>query len=169
MSLAIASSDYRRAAAGGAPAATACGAHIRVAQASYHGAATRPGQGTLESVPTIAVLDDDASTRDALAGMLRDLFPRARVIGARVDDARVFAERDGVTLVLTGLAAVARVRPRLPVGARVVALTREMGPDTLVRAEALGVAASMRAPATPGTLQAVLEPMLGRDGARDPD
>jgi hypothetical protein len=120
-------------------------------------------------VPTIAVLDDDASTRDALAGMLRDLFPRARVIGARVDDARVFAERDGVTLVLTGLAAVARVRPRLPVGARVVALTREMGPDTLVRAEALGVAASMRAPATPGTLQAVLEPMLGRDGARDPD
>ena len=57
---------------------------------------------------------------------------------------------------------------RLPAGARVIALTREMGPDTLLRAEALGVAASMRAPATTRGLQAVLEPML-QDGARDPD
>ena len=56
--------------------------------------------------------------------------------------------------------------------ALVIALTREMGPDTLLRAEALGVAASMRAPATPQRLQVVLEPLLGRDGAsraRDPD
>ena len=118
-------------------------------------------------MPTITVLDDDASTRDALVGMLRDLFPRTRVIGARVDEALGAAERDAVTLVLTELAAVERIRRRLPAGARVIALTREMGPDTLLRAEALGVAASVRAPATTRGLQAVLEPML-RDGARDP-
>jgi CheY-like chemotaxis protein len=120
-------------------------------------------------VPTIAVLDDDASTRDALAGMLRDLFPRARVIAARVDDAATVAERDAVTVVLVELAAVERVRRRLSAGARVVALTSEMGPDTLLRAEALGVAASVRAPATSRSLRAVLEPMLGADGARDRD
>ena len=100
--------------------------------------------------------------------MLRDLFPRARVIAARIDEAAAAAERDASTLVLTELAAVERVRRRLP-GARVVALTREMGPDTLLRAEALGVAASVRAPATSRRLQVVLEPMLGRDGAREQD
>ncbi len=138
----------------------------------------------------IVVLDEDASARDALAGMLRDMFPRARVIGARLDDAAGVAGRDAATpavtdttpvvtdttpvvtdttLVVTGLAAVARVRPRLPAGARVIALTREMGPDTLLRAEALGVAAAMRAPATSRGLQAVVESMLGRDGPRNPD
>ena len=120
-------------------------------------------------MPTIAVLDDDASTRDALAVMLRDLFPRARVIAARVDDAATVAERDVVTVVLIGLAAVERVGRPLSTAVRVVALTREMGPDTLLRAEALGVAASVRAPATSRSLRAVLEPMLGPDGVRDRD
>ena len=120
-------------------------------------------------MPTIAVLDDDASTRDALVGMLRDLFPLARVIAARVDDAAAVGERDAGTLVLIELAAIERARRWLPAGARVVALTREMGPDTLLRAEALGVAASVRAPATIRSLRAVLELVLGPDGARDPD
>jgi CheY-like chemotaxis protein len=120
-------------------------------------------------VPTIAVLDDDAATRDALARVLRDLFPRARVIAARVGDAAAAAGRDAAPLVLIELAAVERVRRRLSAGARVVALTREMGPDTLLRAEALGVAASVRAPASSRSLRAVLEPMLGRAEARDPD
>ena len=119
-------------------------------------------------MPTIAVLDDDAAAREALVGMLRDLFPRAQLIAGRIDEAATVAERDAMTLVLTELTAVERVRRRLP-GARVVALTREMGPDTLLRAEALGIAASVRAPATSRRLQAVLEPMLGRVGARDPD
>ena len=119
-------------------------------------------------MPTIAVIDDEASTRDTLAGTLRDLFPRVPVIGARVDETLVIAERNPVTLVLTELAAVERVRRRLPAGARVIALTREMGPDTLLRAEALGVAAAVRAPATAQRLQAVLEPMLRRGGAWDP-
>jgi len=43
----------------------------------------------------------------------------------------------------------------------VVALTREMSPDTLMRAEALGVAGALRAPAGAEQLAAVLGPMLG--------
>jgi CheY-like chemotaxis protein len=120
-------------------------------------------------VPTIVVLDDDAATRDALTGMLRDLFPRARVIGARMNDAAGVAEHGATTLVVTELAAVEGVRRRLPPSATVIALTREMGPDTLLRAEALGVAAAVRAPVTTRGLQAVLEPMLGRGEARDRD
>jgi len=120
-------------------------------------------------VSTIVVVDDDASERNALAGMLRDLFPRARVIGVRMDDPTGVAEGDAAMLVVTELTAVERVRHRLPASARVIALTREMGPDTLLRAEALGVAATVRAPATMRGLRAVLEPMLGRDRASDPD
>ena len=122
-------------------------------------------------MPTILILEDDASTRDALAAILGELFPRAHVIGARVDAGPGVAERDA-TLVLAELDAVERVRRRLPAGALVIALTREMGPDTLLRAETLGVAASVRAPATTQRLRVVLEPMLGRDGvsrALDPE
>jgi len=123
-------------------------------------------------VPTILILEDDASARDALAGTLRDLVPRARVIATRVDASSGVADGDeAVSLVLTGLAAVEEVRRWLP-KARVIALTRDMGPDTLLRAEALGVTASVRAPATSERLRVVLDPILGRDeasGARDPD
>jgi len=44
---------------------------------------------------------------------------------------------------------------------RVVALTPEMGPATLMRAEAAGVRAMLRAPATAEGLRAVLEPIVG--------
>src|SRR5262245_58150429 len=117
--------------------------------------------GTLGSVPTIVVVDDDASERNALAGMLRDVFPPARVVGGRTDDPAGVHERDAAVLVVAELTVVERVRHRLPVSARVLALTREMGPETLLRAEALGVAAVVRAPATTRRLRAVLESMLG--------
>ncbi len=124
-------------------------------------------------MPTILILEDDASAREALAGMLRDLFPRAHVIATRVDASSGVVDGDeAVTLVLTGLAAVEEARRWLPKRARVIALTRDMGPDTLLRAEALGVTASVRAPATSERLRVVLDPILGRDeasGARDPD
>ena len=44
--------------------------------------------------------------------------------------------------------------------ARTVALTHAMGPDILMRAEALGVRASLRAPASAAHLRSVLGPML---------
>ena len=42
----------------------------------------------------------------------------------------------------------------------VVALTREMSPDTLMRAEALGAAGALRTPSGADQLAAVLGPML---------
>jgi len=116
-------------------------------------------------MPSILVLGDDASTRDALVDALRALFPRARVVAMPVDAAPEAVEREGATIVLADMTAVEGVlrRRRSRAGARVVALTRAMGPDTLMKAEALGVDASLRAPVSPRQLQAVLGPML--DGA----
>src|SRR5256885_16558194 len=101
--------------------------------------------GTLGSVPTILILEDDASTRDALAAMLGELFPRAHVIGARVDAGPGVAERD-VTLVLAELDAVERVRRRLPAGGLVPAVPRGVGPGTPFRAQTPGGPAPARAP-----------------------
>ena len=114
-------------------------------------------------MPSILVLGDDASTRNALVDALRALFPRARVVAMPVDAAPEAVEREGATtIVLADMTAVERVlrRRRSRAGARVVALTREMGPDTLMRAEALGVCASLRAPASAEHLRTVLGPML---------
>src|SRR5262245_66347745 len=82
-----------------------------------------PASGTLGSVPTILILEDDASARDALAGMLRDIFPRASVIATRVDASSGVADGDeAVTLVLTGLADGEETRRWLPKRDRVSAL-----------------------------------------------
>ena len=110
-------------------------------------------------MPVIVVLDDDAERRAALTEQLRRLFPRTRVTAGteaeleRGEDARI---------VLTGLAVAERIglRPRR-LALRVVALTPEMGPATLRRAEAAGVYATLRAPATTEGLRAVLEPIVG--------
>jgi CheY-like chemotaxis protein len=111
-------------------------------------------------MPTIVVLDDDAATRERLAATLRRLFPEARVATARVDAGADVVERERASIVLADVAAVEHIRRWAPPSARVVALTREMGPDTLLRAERLGVDASVRAPARAAQLQTVLEPML---------
>src|SRR5262249_56058482 len=105
--------------------------------------------GYTRSVPTILILEDDASARNALVGMLRDLFPRTRVFATRVDASSDIADGDeAATLVLTGLAAVEEARRRLPKSAGVIALTRDMGPDTLLTAEALAVTPSVPPPPT---------------------
>jgi ribonuclease D len=109
---------------------------------------------------TILVLDDDAPAREELAETLRRLFPQARVLATGVD-ARSHVDGDAGPIILTDVAALERVRRWVPASARVVALTREMGLATLLRAEAFDVAASLRVPAGAGHLQAVLEPMLG--------
>ena len=131
-------------------------------------------------MPVILVLDDDAPARAALAEQLGRLFPHVQVLtGTPAELARVevrAASRRGAgappaearrhsedgSIVLTGLADAERIasRSRGPV-LRVVALTPEMGPATLMRAEAAGVRAMLRAPATAEGLRAVLEPIVG--------
>ena len=83
-----------------------------------------------------------------------------RGAGAPPAEARRHIE-DG-SIVLTGLADAERIasRSRGPV-LRVVALTPEMGPATLMRAETAGVRATLRAPATAEGLRTVLEPIVG--------
>ena len=83
-----------------------------------------------------------------------------RGAGAPPAEARRHIE-DG-SIVLTGLADAERIANRSRGRVlRVVALTPEMGPATLMRAEAAGVRATLRAPATAEGLRAVLEPIVG--------
>ena len=112
-------------------------------------------------MPVILVLADDTATRDALTDTLRRLFPRARVIATRTDAEPATVEREAATVILTTLPIVERLcRETACLAARTVALTHAMGPDTLMRAEALGVRASLRAPASAEHLRTVLGPML---------
>ena len=119
-------------------------------------------------MPVIFVLDDDASTRDDLAETLRRLFPRARVVPAGTDPGPELLEREGESVILlAGLPVAERIcRHGASPAMRVVALTPEMGPDTLMRAEALGVFALLRAPTTAERLQMALGPMLDGSASR---
>jgi len=122
-------------------------------------------------MPVILVLDDDAPARAALAEQLGRLFPHVQVLsgtpaelarGAGAPPAEARRHIENGSIVLTGLADAERIasRSRGPV-LRVIALTPEMGPATLMRAEAAGVRATLRAPATAEGLRAVLEPIVG--------
>ncbi|PYN31518.1 MAG: hypothetical protein DME01_24065 [Candidatus Rokuibacteriota bacterium] len=119
-------------------------------------------------MPVILVLDDEGAARDGLVETLRRLFTQARVVTAR-DDARLeVVAREGASVVLASLSAAERLcREGAPPGVPVVALTSEMSPDTLLRAEALGIAGALRAPAGAEQLGAVLGPMLGGPPRRD--
>jgi DNA-binding NarL/FixJ family response regulator len=113
-------------------------------------------------MPVILVLDNDGAARDALVATLRELFPRARAVAARAETAREAVARENPRLVLASLDAAERLcRAGAPTGVPVVALTREMSPDTLLRAEALGIAGALRAPASAERLGTALRPMLG--------
>jgi DNA-binding NarL/FixJ family response regulator len=117
-------------------------------------------------MPVILVLDDDGAARDALVATLRDLFTQVRVAVECGEAGREAVAREGASVVLASLGAAERLcRAGAPPGVPVVALTREMSPDTLLRAEALGLAGALRAPADADRLAAALGPMLG--GSRD--
>ena len=112
-------------------------------------------------MPVILVLEDDTATREALTETLRRLFPRSRVIATRTDAEPATVERQGANVVLATLPIAERFcRATSCLAARTVALTPAMGPDTLMRAEALGVRASLRAPASAEHLRTVLGLML---------
>jgi len=113
-------------------------------------------------MPVILVLFDDGAARDALVATLSDLFPRARVVAACGETAREAVARENPSVVLASLDAAERLRRAgAPPGVPVVALTREMSPDTLLRAEALGIAGALRVPAGAERLAAALGPLLG--------
>jgi ribonuclease D len=135
-----------------------------VAHASYHGRRRLPVGVHSGLMSTILVVEDDARTREEMTETLGRLFPRTRVIATAVDVQPGVVGNDAAPIVLADVAVLERVRRWAPANTRVVALTREMGPATLLRAEALGVDASLRAPTRAEHLQAVLGPIL--DGVR---
>lgn len=112
-------------------------------------------------MPVILVLEDDSATRNGLVDTLRSLFAGARVASGRSDAAPGIVTVERADVVLASMSAVERLsRSGAPEGVVVVALTREMSPATLMRAETLGVAGTVRVPAGAEQLTAVLGPIM---------
>src|SRR5262245_41359838 len=134
----------------------------RNAQASYHAVPRRPGaRSTLGGMPVLLVLEDDSATRNGLVDALRSLYAGVRVAAARSDAAPGIVTVERADVVLASMPAVERLyRNGAPEGVTVVALTREMSPATLMRAEPLGVAGSVRVPAGAEQRTAVLGPIM---------
>ncbi|MBM3218774.1 MAG: response regulator [Candidatus Rokubacteria bacterium] len=118
----------------------------------------------------IMVVEDDADTRLAIGEYLKTVFPDARIVMSESGEA--------------GLELARRTRPRVIVldlrlrgiggfefaerlktdpgaaGVAIVALTGDMSPDTLMKAEAAGFKAFLRKPADMDRLEMVLRPLL---------
>jgi len=115
---------------------------------------------------SILVVEDDLDTRQALGEYLATLFPEARVLMTDSGETGLeLARRTRPSVVLLDLHLKAmggfefaeRLRA-LPAGADVpiVALTGDMSPDTLLKAEAAGFVAFLRKPADMDRLETVL-------------
>src|SRR5712691_5883555 len=118
----------------------------------------------------IMVVEDDTDTRQAIGEYLKTVFPEARIVMSESGEA--------------GLELARRTRPRVIVldlrlrgidgfefaerlrgqdgaeGVAIVALTGDMSPDTLVKAEAAGFTAFLRKPADMDRLEKVLRQLL---------
>lgn len=119
---------------------------------------------------SILVVEDDLDTRQALGEYLSALFPEARVLMTDSGETGLeLARRTRASVVLLdlhlkamgGFEFVERLRA-LPAGAGVpiVALTGDMSPDTLLKAEAAGFVAFLRKPADMARLETVLRALL---------
>src|SRR5581483_12336123 len=124
----------------------------------------------LRAPHAIMVVEDDPDTRLALGEYLKTVFPEARILMSESGEA--------------GLELARRTRPRVIVldirlrgiggfefpdrlrgeqhgdGVAIVALTGDMSPDTLMKAEAAGFKAFLRKPADMDRLEMVLRPLL---------
>lgn len=118
----------------------------------------------------ILVVEDDADTRRAIGEYLTALFPEVRVVMSESGESALdLAQRTRPTVVLLDLhlrgisgfefAAQLRSSPTA-LTVPIVALTGDMSPDTLLRAEAAGFAAFLRKPADMDRLETVLRVLL---------
>jgi CheY-like chemotaxis protein len=122
----------------------------------------------------ILVVEDDADTRMALGETLAALFPAARVVMSESGETGLELARRTVPSVVVldlhlkkidGFEFAHRLRQQLPqAGVHIVALTGDMRPDTLLRAEAAGFAAFLRKPSDIDRLETVLRPLLDGEG-----
>jgi two-component system, sensor histidine kinase len=122
----------------------------------------------------ILVVEDDADTRIALGETLATLFPRARVLMSESGETGLeLAQRTVPSAVvldlhlkkIDGFEFARRLRQHpASAGVQIVALTGDMRPDTLLRAEAAGFAAFLRKPSDIDRLETVLRPLLDGEG-----
>jgi hypothetical protein len=118
----------------------------------------------------ILVVEDDRETRQALGEYLTALFPEARVVMSEsAETALQLALRTRPDVVLLdlrlrgidGFEFARRLRDDPGcAGVKIVALTGDMRPDTLLRAEAAGFFAFLRKPADMDRIETVLRPLL---------
>jgi CheY-like chemotaxis protein len=121
-------------------------------------------------MPIILVVEDDTETRQALGEILTALFPNSRILMSESGEAGlelIRRTRPSVVLLdlnlrgIHGFEFAARVHG-LNDGAAppIVALTGDLSPATLMRAEALGFAGFLHKPADIDRLETVLRPFL---------
>lgn len=119
---------------------------------------------------SILVVEDDPETRRALGEYLTALFPTARVVMSEAAETALelaLRTRPDVVLLdlrlsgIDGFEFAERLRASPDcAGAQIVALTGDMRPATLLRAEAAGFVAFLRKPADMDRLETVLRPLL---------
>ncbi len=118
----------------------------------------------------IMVVEDDADTRIALGEYLKTVFPEARIVMSESGEAGLeLARRTRPAVIVLdirlrgigGFEFADRLRGEQGAsGVAIVALTGDMSPDTLMKAEAAGFKAFLRKPADMDRLEMVLRPLL---------
>jgi CheY-like chemotaxis protein len=118
----------------------------------------------------ILVVEDDTDTRHVLGEYLTGLFPDVRVVLSESGEAAfelALRTRPNVVLLdlrlpgMHGFEFVERLRrTRSASGVSIVALTGDMSPDTLMKAEAAGFTAFLRKPADMERLEPVLRQLF---------
>ena len=118
----------------------------------------------------ILVVEDDTETRHALGEILSSLFPTSRILMSESGEAGlelIRRTRPSVVLLdlnlrgIHGFEFADRVRGLSPgAGPPIVALTGDLSPATLMKAEALGFAGFLHKPADIDRLETVLRPFL---------
>jgi CheY-like chemotaxis protein len=122
------------------------------------------------AMAVILIVEDHADTRQALGEYLTALFPEIRVLMTESGETGLeLARRTRPNVVLLDLHLrgiggfeFAEQLRRIPAmtDVPIVALTGDMRPDTLLRAEAAGFVAFLRKPADLDRLETVLRPLL---------
>jgi two-component system, sensor histidine kinase len=124
----------------------------------------------LRAPHVIMVVEDDPDTRLALGEYLKTVFPEARILMSESGEAGLeLARRTRPRVILLdirlrgigGFEFADRLRDEPGAdGVAIVALTGDMSPDTLMKAEAAGFKAFLRKPADMDRLEMVLRPLL---------
>jgi CheY-like chemotaxis protein len=125
----------------------------------------------LRAPQVIMVVEDDPDTRLALGEYLKTVFPEERIVMSESGEAGLeLARRTRPRVIVLDLrlrgiggfefADRLRGEPGGGDGVAIVALTGDMSPDTLMKAEAAGFKAFLRKPADMDRLEMVLRPLL---------